>query len=226
MDRYPVDVLVNDQSESFTRSRSSEPDWFRLLKHTPSNNLPRVVLELCSPAALVQHDGGRDKGLRKRMLALGYCQRVALVSNTDEGGAVSSDRLVTSYTLKRSLQTSDPELYDPFTEALTLDTTGPPRAMSNLLRPCNVPRTAYRLPFSDKNRSAPDSGSEPMPSRLGAAIQTRDGVRRLLPDELAKGLGVPAEWGDLKAYPSSLLNYLPGIHTWEAIARVISPLFE
>jgi hypothetical protein len=87
--------------------------------------------------------GTRDKGLRKRMLA----QRCALVSNTDEGGAVSSDRLVTSYTLTRSLQTSDPELYDPFTEALTLSTTGPPRAMSNLLRPCNVPRTAYQLPF-------------------------------------------------------------------------------
>jgi hypothetical protein len=98
-------------------------------------NLPRVVLELCSPAALVcmQHDGIKDNGLRKRMLALGYCQRCALVSNTDEGGAIASDRLVTSYTLIRSLPTSDPEVYDPFTEALTLGTTGPPRAMSNIL---------------------------------------------------------------------------------------------
>ena len=226
LDRYPVDVLVIDRSESVNRSRSTEPDWFRLLKHTPSNNLPRVVLELCSPAELVQHDGGRDKGLRKRMLALGYCQRCALVSNTDEGGAVASDRLVTSYTLIRSLPTSDPELYDPFTEALTLGTTGPPRAMSNLLRPCNVPWTAYHLPLSEKEGSAPDSGRDPMPPRLGSAIQTRQGVRRLLPDELAKGLGVPAEWGDQTAYPGSLLNHLPGIHPWEAIGRAISPSFE
>jgi hypothetical protein len=172
-------------------------------------------------------DGGMDKGQRKRMLALGYCQRCALVSNTDEGGAVSSNRLVTSYTLIRSLPTSDPEVYDPFTEALTLGTTGPPRAMSNLLRPCNVPRTAYHLPLSEENRLAPDSERDPMPLRLGSAIQTRQGVRRLLiPDELAKGLGVPAEWGDMTAFPGSLLNFLIGIHTWKAIGRVISPLFE
>jgi hypothetical protein len=29
----------------------------------------------------------------------------------------------------------------------------------------------------------------------GLAIQTRQGVRRLLPDDLAKGLGVPADGG-------------------------------
>jgi hypothetical protein len=54
LDRYPVDVLVIDRSEPSNRSRSTEPDWFRWLKHTPSTNLSREVLELCSPAALVQ----------------------------------------------------------------------------------------------------------------------------------------------------------------------------
>jgi hypothetical protein len=98
--------------------------------------------------------------------------------------------------------------------------------MSNLLRPFGIPRTAYDLPWSERNRSAPDSGSDPMPSHLGAAIRTRQGARRLLPDELAKGLGVPAEWGDLTAFPGSLLNHLTGIHTWEAIGRVVSPLFN
>jgi hypothetical protein len=143
------------------------------------------------------------------MLTLGYYQRCALVSNTDEGGAVASDRLLTTY-----MKSPDerPKVYDPFTEALTLGTTGPPRAMSNLLRPCNAPRTAYQFPLS-KKRSAPDSGREPMPPRLDSAIQTQQGVRRLLPDELAKGLGVPSEWGDLTAYPGSLLNLLPCIHT-------------
>ncbi len=55
-----------------------------------------------------------------------------------------SDRLVTSYTLIRSLLMSDPEVSDPFTEALTLGANGP-RAMSNLLRPFDIPRTAYDL---------------------------------------------------------------------------------
>jgi hypothetical protein len=94
------------------------------------------------------------------------------------------------------------------------------------LRHCNVPSTAYQIPWSERDRPAPDSGSKSMPPRLGSAIQTRQGVRRLLPDELAKGLGVLAEWGDPTAYPGSMLNYLPGIHTWEAIGRAISPLFE
>jgi hypothetical protein len=39
---------------------------------------------------------------------------------------VSSDRLVPSYPLIRSLPTSDQEVYDPFTGVLTLGTTGPP----------------------------------------------------------------------------------------------------
>jgi hypothetical protein len=72
LNRYTVDVLVIEQSEVSNRIRSTEPDWFRWFKHTPSKNLPRVVLELCSPAALVcmPHHGGRDKGLRKRTFNL------------------------------------------------------------------------------------------------------------------------------------------------------------
>jgi hypothetical protein len=170
LDRYPVDIIISTRSKpsgtrstepsgtrstepsgtrstepSGTRStepsgtRSKEPDWFRLIKQTTSKNLPRVVREPCSSAALAMHHG--DKGLRIWMLAIGYCQRCVLVSNTDEGGAVSSDRLVTLYTLIRSLPTSDPEDYDPLTEALTLGVTGL-RAMPNLRRPCNVPRMA------------------------------------------------------------------------------------
>jgi hypothetical protein len=111
---------------------------------------------------VLQHDGGREKGLRKQRLALGYCQRCALVSNTDKEEAVASDRLVTSYTLIRSLPTSDPEVYDPFIEALTLDTTGPPRATSNV-------ESLMTLQCStDKSRSAPDSGRERSPPRLGS----------------------------------------------------------
>ena len=54
------------------------------------------------------------------------------------GGAVATDMLVTSYTLLRSLPKGDSEDYDPFVGALTLDASSP-RAMSNLLRPRNVP---------------------------------------------------------------------------------------
>jgi hypothetical protein len=97
LDLYPVGVLLIDNSELAGSRSSTEPDWSRWLKHIPKKKLPRVVLELCSPATLAEPDGGRDKGRRKQMLAMSYYQRCALVSNTDEGGAVASNRLITSY---------------------------------------------------------------------------------------------------------------------------------
>jgi hypothetical protein len=142
--------VVSNQRSLMRRYAPNKPTpkgWDNVVQPSPTGSdcsskrrlrIPRVVLDPCSSAVLVHHG---DKGLRKWMLAIGYCQRCALVSNTDEGGAVSSDRLVTLYTLIRSLPTSDPEDYDPLTEALTLGVTGL-RAMPNLRRPCNVPRMA------------------------------------------------------------------------------------
>jgi hypothetical protein len=106
---------------------------------------------------------------------MGYSERRDLVCNGNERGAVQQERLVTMFANWAHIPSGNPEKFDPFAEALTLDNHGS-RAMSNLLRP--------------------------------------------------KGLGVPTEWGDATAYPGPLLNHLPGIHTWEAIGRVVSPLFE
>jgi hypothetical protein len=109
LNRHPVELLIANRSESSKGTRSTEqPDWFRLLKQADSKDLPRAVMELSYIAALAHHDGGSDEGLRKRMRAIGYCQHCALVSNTDEGGAVSSDRQVTLYTLIRKFSNERP----------------------------------------------------------------------------------------------------------------------
>jgi hypothetical protein len=157
------------------------------------------------------------------MLALGYCQRCARVSNPDEGGAGASDRLVTSYTLIRSLPTSDPEVlrsvYRGPLPSILPDRQGQCRISYDLAmfheRPINC-RCRKR-----NNRHQTAEANQPMPprpdpwnlmcnkpSQLGiaethtprGALQVRwaqlskiKSVRLLLPDELAGTLGVPAE---------------------------------
>jgi hypothetical protein len=183
------------------------------LKHSPS--LPRVVLKPCSP-------GTRDYANECWHWASTSAVRLSATLTKEERCPLqTSDDLA----CKRSLPTS-------YTRGIRSVYRGPHSryywigtAMSNLLRPFGIPRTAYDLPWSERNGSAPGTGREPI--AIGSRYRTRRGARRLLPDELAKGLGVPAEWGDLTAYPGSLLNHLiAGVHTWEAIGRVISPLFN
>jgi hypothetical protein len=112
------------------------------------------------------------------MLALGYCQRCARVSNTDEGGAGASDRLVTSYTLIRSLPTNYPEVlrsvYRGPLPSVLLDRQGQCLISYDLAmfheRPIN-----YRC-WKGKNRHQTADANHPMPPRLGSAIQNQQSV--------------------------------------------------
>jgi hypothetical protein len=61
-----------------------------------------------------------------------------------------------------------------------------------------------------------------MPSSVDAWIQTPTGLRRLLAEELAKGLGLPSDWTrpDV-SLPASHLNHLVIILIWEALGALI-----
>ena len=97
-----------------------------------------------------------------------------------------------------------------------------PRPMSNLLRPFGIPYKAYGR-CSEKPTSAPDAKYEPMPARVGAWIQTERGVRKLLVDELAKGLGIPKSWGgNPELVPSNLVTNLTSVHIWESLAPIVA----
>jgi hypothetical protein len=99
--------------------------------------------------------------------------------------------------------------------------------MLNLLRTHGVPRDAYF--HSDRQRPpngpVPSSTTCAMPSTVGSWIQTPRGVHRVLPDELAKGLGVPSEWMiPGKMLPARYLNHLVGTHIWESLGASIEPV--
>jgi hypothetical protein len=68
------------------------------------------------------------------------------------------------------------------------------RPMSNCLRPTGVPWSAYHSSPKHQDGPIPHANENSMPARLGSFIRTDQGMRRLLHDELAKGLGAPKTW--------------------------------
>jgi hypothetical protein len=207
-------LLASHRPGTIKESRSTE----RLvpMDQTPHRNPPAGspgTLFYCRTSATRRWQG---QGLHW-MLALG--QRCALISNTDEKEErcrPTSDELY-SYTKFPDERPRNPRSVCRVPSVLPV----PPRGNVSLL--CLCSRTAYHLPLSERiPRLLTDSGRDPMPPRLGSAIQTRQ-VRRLLPEELA-GLGAGGMGGTVTAYPGALLR-LPLVEFMgEAIGRVISPL--
>ncbi|CAJ1953804.1 unnamed protein product [Cylindrotheca closterium] len=61
--------------------------------------------------------------------------------------------------------------------------------MSNLLTP---PGLVSKRAYSQwRSPNTPKAFSDPMPHQIRAWIETEKGIRRLLKDELARGLGIP-----------------------------------
>jgi hypothetical protein len=63
-----------------------------------------------------------------------------------------------------------------------------------------------------------------MPPWAGSWIRTPKGVRRLLADELARGLGLPKAWGDLESLPGGLISNTTGLHIWESLVSAIAAI--
>ena len=59
----------------------------------------------------------------------------------------------------------------------------------------------------------------------GKWIRTERGFRRLHPDELAKGLGMPKQWID-ETIPSHEVDHLVGINLWEGVTEGLEPLLD
>jgi hypothetical protein len=93
------------------------------------------------------------------------------------------------------------------------------RPISNLLTPPGlVPRSHYREP----NGTEPRTDRDPMPEQVGKWIITERGARRLLREEVAKGLSLPKEW-ELPAasLKGSMLEHTTSVYHWEYLSRGI-----
>jgi hypothetical protein len=68
----------------------------------------------------------------------------------------------------------------------------------------------------------PDSLTDSMPSNPGAWIRTPTGTRRLLNDELAKGLGAPKAWWLHDRYPTTKATRATvALHILEALSPML-----
>jgi hypothetical protein len=92
--------------------------------------------------------------------------------------------------------------------------------MSNLLRPIGlVPRSAWNV--SRSVEQLPRRETDPMPATSGSWISDGGRARRLLPEELAKGLGVPKQWGSLEHITPRSLGGQTCSHIYEWIGNVL-----
>ena len=124
-----------------------------------------------------------------------------------------------------------------------IDTDGGRRTARNMLKPTGIPQKAWvqeqwaprddypewvteaaapcvivgetshrKYPIFSPDGSLPDS--------VGALILTDRGIRRLLPEELAKAKGAPTEWIS-QGLGTRAINHLTSLHLWAAVAASI-----
>jgi hypothetical protein len=96
-----------------------------------------------------------------------------------------------------------------------------PRPMSNLLTPPGLIRSQK---YVQGRTGDPIAQIYPMPSIMGAYMQTERGTRRLMPEETGRGLGVPKEW---KIAPKRITQGLLARRTtslfhWEYLSTTLS----
>jgi hypothetical protein len=92
--------------------------------------------------------------------------------------------------------------------------------MSNLLTP---PGLVGSHRYVNGRKGDPIAIAHPMPSVLGAYIQTECGTRRLMPEETSRGLGVPKEWKiDPRKLTKDVLERTTSLFHWEYLSAMLS----
>jgi hypothetical protein len=180
----PVDLLTIEQGHAtkppLTYERNS---WEKLISRTKESERPRVVIESWPPNSQLWTKGPACKSTTTRWQKMSYVSRYKRVSATDVGGAFNQALLLVAR-VKREWS----HLWVWSTEETEIDT---PRPMSNLLTP---PGFVGSHKYVEGRKGDPIAIIHPMPSVMGAYVQTERGTRRLMPEESGRGLGVPKEW--------------------------------
>ena len=207
----PVDLLAVEQGHLHLAPPTAAAfAWESAVSKTPSDVRPRLVVEMWPGGAGAWSHGPTCKSVRTRWAELGYVSRFKRVNAVNVGGAIAQVRFVAA------------RVRLPYASgfAWAAQDLSSQRAMSNLLTPSGLVRCRY-LPSSADVGRVYDPG-DPMPSLPGRWISTDRGVRRLLPVEVARGLGASSRWTkDDAPLPDSLLRRSSSIFHWEYISSSI-----
>ena len=168
--------------------------------------------------------GPLSKQWRKELEILGYDTTYRYVNTGRLGSSVDQELLITWCQLNRT--------HGNVREGLKLRETDQPRAMANCLRPYGT-YGLYKAkpPAHVEEQGFPNAVRDLMPSRSHRWITTDKGARRLQPDELAKGLGVPKQWFIKSDNPfptvvPTWVNTLTSAHAWECIGLEVAHLLS
>jgi hypothetical protein len=213
LNNTPVDVLVLERSHIRHTRKVPQPErWEALIDNTCLDQRPQVLIEVWQPVASTWESGPTGKLCMVRWDSLGYNTRVRQVNATAVGGAIHQPRLIVTRMKRGAARRT---LWDPFDDCATADER--PRPMSNLLTPPGlVPRKFYTHGTPHRGIDAETSA---MPAYL-TWIKTSKGVRRLMPEELARGLGVDKKVADgiRTDLSADLLQQTTSIFHWEYLS--------
>lgn len=230
---HPVDLLVvgtpTQVSKQGDKMTGTGPTFWETWVDKAGERKPRAILEVWPKESLWVPLGPLQKLAVTRWSNRGYQTRGRYLEASTIGGAISQEKLVV---LRMASSLADdwtwPETYPGSSEQASGRPTT--RPMANLLRPSGlVPKRCWQVKPDHKGKeergAIPCAESEALPERPGSLIRTDRGIRRILNDEIAKGLGVPREWmakDETNPYPSEkLLNLTTAIFFFEYLAPLI-----
>jgi hypothetical protein len=210
---FPVDLLTIEQGGATKPPLSfKRHPWEKLISRTSPENQPRVVVESWPPNAQLWTKGPACKSTTSRWHDLNYVSRFKRVSATDVGGAINQSRLLVA-----CVKHKWSHLWIWSTEETNLEIARP---MSNLLTPPGLVRSNAHV---QGRTGDPIAQRDPMPSVMGAYIQTERGTRRLSPEESSRGSGVPKEWkADPTRITKGLLSRITTLFHWEYLSSTFS----
>jgi hypothetical protein len=196
---------------------------------------PKLIVLLQHPSILTYKDGSDHKETLRRLQTLGYDSSTSYLRALDYGAAIDQEWCATIF-IREELVKACGYLQHPAPNGL------PPRGMSNVLLPFGVPAWAWKdskdfqpLPEGPQPQNHPIqlgtlrdatythnvySPTGPMPTRTDALVQTKQGIRLIVPQERAIALGFPKGWAERKGVRDAV-DHSVSINILHAIGTAI-----
>ena len=208
--KHPVDIFAVDMgNRPMTNHDIKIEHWERMMQASQPQFRPKVVIEAWPARAVIWESGPTGKASRIRWKELGYSTRLQRIDAQHIGGAIIQPRLMVV-----RIQPNVPWGWYP------IDVQRPKRPMCNLLIPPGLIPRRRDTYYSSVEGHIHDPNQDPMPAVIGRWIKTEKGIRRLLAEEISRGLGVPKEWeASPELLTANTLNASTSIYHWEYISQ-------
>lgn len=218
----PVDIIAVDSSTrtlADQAARPAEPEpWELLIWSVAPVNKPALIIEVWpGSASYWRSNGPFDKLSRTRWSNAGYRSHCQHLNSTHIGGAIDQPRFII-------IRCKRDGGFDWHWETVCPQ---PPRPMSNLLIPHGLLPPQSHREYARQNLlnfPLPRWDCDPMPCRPGSWIETSKGRRRLLNEEIGRGLGIPKTWNLQYASKGTRadLNHTTSLFHWEYLGRCLT----